>query len=50
MEIPERKVFGIQSVLPERWQWAMAWPIQELASFAAAVTSSNGPQGDQVAD
>ena len=34
--IPEREVFGIQSILPERWHWAMAWPIQKLSFYAAA--------------
>lgn len=34
--IPEREVFGIQSNLPERWQWAMAWPIQKLSFYAVA--------------
>jgi hypothetical protein len=33
--IAEREVFGIQSKLPEEWQWAMAWPLQKLAGFAA---------------
>lgn len=45
--VPEREVFGIQSVLPERWQWAMAWPIQKLASFAAISLSSHRPRGDR---
>ena len=34
--VPEREVFGIQGLLPERWQWAMAWPIQKLSFYAAA--------------
>lgn len=34
--VAEREVFGIQSLLPERWQWAMAWPLQKLAFYAAA--------------
>ncbi|KAF7885511.1 uncharacterized protein EAF02_004020 [Botrytis sinoallii] len=39
--IAEREVFGIQSVLPENWQWAMAWPVQKLAAYAAInVTTS----------
>ncbi|KAF7959444.1 hypothetical protein EAE96_001061 [Botrytis aclada] len=33
--IAEREVFGIQSILPEIWQWAMAWPVQKLAAYAA---------------
>ncbi|TGO85583.1 hypothetical protein BPOR_0383g00090 [Botrytis porri] len=33
--IAEREVFGIQSILPENWQWAMAWPVQKLAAYAA---------------
>ncbi|TGO15598.1 hypothetical protein BTUL_0038g00280 [Botrytis tulipae] len=33
--IAEREVFGIQSILPEKWQWAMAWPVQKLAAYAA---------------
>ncbi|KAM3068390.1 transcription factor [Clarireedia jacksonii] len=33
--IAEREVFGIQSILPEQWQWAMAWPLQKLAEYAA---------------
>jgi hypothetical protein len=33
--IAEREVFGIQSILPEEWQWAMAWPMQKIAAFAA---------------
>ncbi|ATZ50999.1 hypothetical protein BCIN_06g04550 [Botrytis cinerea B05.10] len=33
--ISEREVFGIQSILPENWQWAMAWPLQKLAEYAA---------------
>jgi hypothetical protein len=35
--IAEREVFGIQSILPEEWQWAMAWPLQKLAEYAARV-------------
>lgn len=34
--IPEREVFGIQSILPERWQWALAWPIKKLSYYAVA--------------
>lgn len=33
--IAEREVFGIQSRMPEQWQWAMSWPLQKLAQFAA---------------
>jgi hypothetical protein len=33
--ISEREVFGIQTILPEQWQWAMAWPLQRLISYAA---------------
>ncbi|PQE13524.1 C6 finger domain-containing protein [Rutstroemia sp. NJR-2017a WRK4] len=33
--IAEREIFGIQSVLPEQWQWAMAWPLKKLAEYAA---------------
>lgn len=36
--IAEREVFGIQSILPEEWQWAMAWPLQKLTTFASNVT------------
>jgi hypothetical protein len=32
--IAEREVLGIQSILPEHWQWALAWPLQKLAAFA----------------
>jgi len=32
--IAEREVFGIQSILPENWQWAMSWPLQKLAYYA----------------
>ncbi|TVY28568.1 Sterol uptake control protein [Lachnellula hyalina] len=34
--IAEREVFGIQSLLPEEWQWAMSWPLQKIAGFAAS--------------
>jgi hypothetical protein len=34
--IAEREVFGIQSLLPEEWQWAMAWPLQKIATYAAS--------------
>jgi hypothetical protein len=34
--IAEREVLGIQSILPEQWQWAVAWSLQKLASFAAS--------------
>lgn len=34
--VPEREVFGIQGLLPDRWQWAMAWPIQKISFYAAA--------------
>lgn len=34
--IAEREVFGIQTLLPEHWQWAMAWPLQKLASYAVS--------------
>ena len=37
--VSEREVFGIQGLLPERWQWAMAWPIQKLSFYAAAAIS-----------
>lgn len=33
--IAEREVFGVQSIIPEEWQWAMAWPLQKMATFAA---------------
>jgi hypothetical protein len=36
--IVEREVFGIQSILPEQWQWAMARPLEKLALYAAAAT------------
>ena len=34
--VPEREVFGIMSLLPGRWKWAMAWPIQKLNSYTVA--------------
>ncbi|KAM0125541.1 hypothetical protein ACHAO1_010568 [Botrytis cinerea] len=33
--IAEREVLGIQSILPENWQWAMSWPVQKLVEYAA---------------
>ena len=32
--IAEREVLGIQSLLPEEWQWAMSWPLQKIAMYA----------------
>ena len=43
--VPEREVLGIQSQLPERWQWAMAWPLQKLSSYAAASIPPKDPTG-----
>ena len=34
--VPEREVFGLQAIIPERWQWAMVWPIQKIALYAAS--------------
>ena len=28
--IAEREVYGIQSLLPSEWQWAMEWPLALL--------------------
>ncbi|KAI9744143.1 MAG: hypothetical protein M1818_002295 [Claussenomyces sp. TS43310] len=36
--IAEREVLGIQTILPEHWQWAMAWPITKIALYAASTT------------
>ena len=30
----EYEVYGIQSILPNEWQWAMAWPIDMLTKLA----------------
>ena len=49
--IPEREVFGIQSLLPERWQWAMGWPMQHLAAFAgASISSRKAPENEAIDD
>lgn len=29
---PEREIYGIQSILPEEWQWGLAWPLAVLNS------------------
>ncbi|KAK5057467.1 hypothetical protein LTR84_011467 [Exophiala bonariae] len=29
---PERDIYGIQSILPEEWQWGLAWPLAVLTS------------------
>lgn len=29
---PEREIYGIQSILPEEWQWGLAWPLAVLKS------------------
>lgn len=42
--VPEREFFGIQGLLPDKWQWAMAWPIQKLSSYAAAALPPRGIQ------
>ncbi|KAH6674923.1 hypothetical protein B0J14DRAFT_24250 [Halenospora varia] len=39
--IAERETLGIQSILPEHWQWAMAWPLQKLAFYAASLVPLN---------
>ena len=36
--IAEREVLGIQSLLPEHWQWAMTWPLQKPASYTVSIT------------
>lgn len=43
--IAEREVFGIQTKLPEEWQWAMAWPLQKLAEFAAFTIRTRQTEG-----
>lgn len=30
----EHEVYGIQSILPSEWQWAMEWPVKMLATLA----------------
>ena len=30
---PEREVYGIQSILPQAWQWAMTWPLEKMDFF-----------------
>ncbi|KAH8660753.1 hypothetical protein BGZ60DRAFT_112692 [Tricladium varicosporioides] len=48
--IAERETLGIQSILPEHWQWAMAWPLQKLAFYAASsVPSSKGADSKDAA-
>jgi hypothetical protein len=32
----EREVYGIQSILPQEWQWAMRWPLETLRMLSAA--------------
>jgi hypothetical protein len=41
--IAEREVLGIQNILPEQWQWAVAWSLQKLASFAASTLPGISP-------
>jgi hypothetical protein len=43
--IAEREVFGIQTKLPEEWQWAMAWPLQKLVGFAALTLQTRQAEG-----
>ncbi|RDW89190.1 hypothetical protein BP6252_01222 [Coleophoma cylindrospora] len=40
--ISEREVFGIQSILPEVWQWAMSWPLARLALYASIAAPQMG--------
>ena len=30
----ERHVYGVQSLLPPEWQWAMDWPLRTLRDLA----------------
>ena len=32
----EREVYGIQSILPQEWQWAMNWPLEMLRTLTQA--------------
>ena len=45
--VPEREVFGIQSLLPERWQWATAWPIQKLSFYCRCWNTTSRSSGSQ---
>lgn len=33
-DIPEREIHGVRNALQDQWQWAIAWPMQMLTTFA----------------
>ncbi|KAL1297376.1 hypothetical protein AAFC00_004916 [Neodothiora populina] len=32
----EREVFGVNSIMPDSWRWAMAWPLEMISRFDTA--------------
>jgi hypothetical protein len=47
-DLADRDVNGIQSIIPDQWQWAMVWPVQTLIQFDAlrrSIGSANGSGG-----
>lgn len=33
--IADKEVYGIETMLPQEWKWAMCWPLQKLSLFEA---------------
>ena len=38
----ERDVYGVRSILPEEWQWAMEWPVRRLRELTEEVAVCEG--------
>ena len=38
----ERDVYGVKSILPEEWQWAMEWPVRRLMELSDEVAVGEG--------